>query len=97
VSSPASRSPTGTVEHRSIAIARLRKRHVESLLAGYDDDPVAALTGALRIVLERPDATWPELVAAAGFPDTRTAALLVGEEGALDALASELNELRDLS
>jgi hypothetical protein len=45
-------------------------------------------------VLDRPDATWPELVAAAGFPDTRAAALLVGEEGALDRLAAELNEVR---
>ena len=70
---------------------------MESLLAGYDDDPVAALTTALRIVLEQPGATWPELVTRAGFADTRTAALLVAEEGALDALARELNELRELS
>jgi hypothetical protein len=79
-----------------IAIARLAKRHVESLLADYDDDPVAALTAALRIVLEQPDATWPELVSRAGLPDTQAAALLVGEEGALDALARTLNELRAL-
>ena len=79
-----------------IAIARLAKRHVESLLADYDDDPVAALTVALRIVLEQPDATWPELVARAGLPDTQCAALLVGEEGALDALTRTLNELRAL-
>jgi hypothetical protein len=66
------------------------------LLAGYDDDPVAALTAALRIVLEQPDGTWPELVGRAGLADTQAAALLVGEEGALDALARMLNELREL-
>ena len=69
---------------------------MEALLAGYDGAPIAALTDALRIVLDRPDGLWPDLVAAAGFSDTRSAALLVGEERALDALAAELNEQRDL-
>lgn len=71
----------------------MSKRDVESLLAGYDAEPVLALTAALRIALER-DGSWPELIAATGFTDTRKAALLLGEEGALDGLASELNELR---
>jgi len=66
------------------------------LLVGYDQDSVAALTVAMRIVLERPDASWPDLVHAAGFSQTRAAALLLGEEGALDALVQELNELREL-
>ncbi|CAB4881575.1 unannotated protein [freshwater metagenome] len=66
------------------------------LLARYDQAPVAALTTALRRVLGRPDAAWPELLAAARFTDTRTAALLVGDERALDALAAELNEIRTL-
>ena len=66
------------------------------MLAGYDDDSVAALTIALRTVLDQPAATWPELVAGAGFTDTRAAALLLGEERALDDLAAELNELRTL-
>ncbi|MCU1398642.1 MAG: hypothetical protein JWN62_1751 [Acidimicrobiales bacterium] len=66
------------------------------MLAGYDVDPVPALTVALRIVLERADATWPELVRAAGFSDSRSAALLVGEQRTLDELAAELNELRTL-
>jgi hypothetical protein len=69
---------------------------VEALLSAYDDDSVAALSAALRIVLERNEAVWPELVAAAEFTETRTAALLVGEQGALDELARELNELRTL-
>jgi hypothetical protein len=54
----------------------------------------------LRIVLDRRSATWPELVAALaplGFDDTRRAALLIGEERALDALAAELNERRTLT
>jgi hypothetical protein len=76
------------------AIARLIKREVEALLAAYDDDPVDALTTALRIVLELPDALWPELVLAAGFTQTRAAALLVGDQRSLDGLASELNEAR---
>jgi hypothetical protein len=74
----------------------LTKRAVEELLATYDVDPVGALTVALGVVLERPDATWPELVAGSGFDDTRRAALLLGEERTLDALAAELNERRTL-
>ena len=77
-------------------VARLTKRAVEELLVAYDADPVGALTVALRTVLDRPGATWPELVAAGGFADTRRAALLLGEERALDALAAELNERRSL-
>jgi hypothetical protein len=50
----------------------------------------------LRVVFDRPDGTWPELVAMGSFAQTRAAALLLGEQGALDDLASELNELRDL-
>ena len=76
---------------------RLTKRQVEALLSGYDADPVGTLSVALRTVLDRDDAVWPELVAAAGFTPSRTAALLVGEEGALDDLARELNELRTLA
>ena len=78
-------------------MARLTKRDVEALLASYDLDPVGALTVALRRVLEHSDASWPDLLASAGFTDTRRAALLVGEERALDSLAAELNELRSLS
>ena len=79
------------------AIARLTKSDVEVLLADYDIEPVEAVATALRIVLGRPEAAWPELIAAAQFPDTRAAALLIGEERALDALAAELNELRSLA
>ena len=77
-------------------ITRLSKRDVEALLANYDADPVAALTVALRRVLDRSDAAWPELLTIAPFTDTRRAAMLVGEQRALDALAAELNELRSL-
>ena len=75
----------------------MTKRNVEALLGSYDDGPVAALTAALRIVLERADDSWPELVRAAGFTDTRAAALLLGEQTALDDLARDLNELRTLA
>ena len=74
----------------------MTKRNVEALLGSYDADPIAALTVAVRIVLERTDDSWPELIRAAGFTDTRSAALLVGEQSALDDLARELNELRTL-
>lgn len=66
------------------------------MLAGYDADPVGQLSVALRIVLDLDDGTWPELVRAAGFSDSRSAALLVGEQRTLDELAAELNELRNL-
>lgn len=66
------------------------------MLAGYDDDPVSMLASALRIVLDRPDATWPELVGHLPFTDTRRTALLLGEERTLDALVAELNEGRDI-
>ena len=78
------------------SIARLTKRDVETLLATYDDDAIASLTEAMRRILDRANGTWPELVGAAGFSDTRAAALLLGEQGALDELVRELNELRDL-
>jgi hypothetical protein len=65
-------------------------------LAGYDLDPVGALTIALRRVLDQPDLGWPALIQAAGFSDTRTAALLVGDPTTLDTLAADLNELRRL-
>lgn len=74
----------------------MSKRDVETLLATYDADAVAALTIALRRVLGQRDATWPELLASAPLTDTRRAALLVAEQGALDDLAAELNELRAL-
>jgi len=66
------------------------------MLAGYDDDPVATLTTALRIVLDRRDATWPELIGQLPYTDTRRTALLLGEERTLDALVAELNERRDI-
>jgi hypothetical protein len=77
-------------------VPTLRKRDVEALLATYDDDPFAALTAALRIVLDRPDADYRTLVATGPFDDERRTRLLVGDVATLDALASELNETRRL-
>ena len=74
----------------------LGKRHVERLLATYDDDPTGALAEALGHVLGRPDGTFDELVAAAPLADDRRAALLVRDVAAMDELARELNETRTL-
>jgi hypothetical protein len=75
---------------------RLRKRDVEELFASYDIDPIGALTAALRRVLDRPDGSWTELLVAAPFSNERRGALECAEQSALDALAAELNELRQL-
>ena len=77
--------------------AALRKRDVEALLDRFDDDPVGALTIALRRLLGRPDATWPELLDAAPLSPDRRHALASADQDALDALAGELNELRSLA
>lgn len=77
-------------------MSRLTKYDAEALLRGYDADPVDALLTALRVVTNRPEGTWPELVhLASADPDRRTA-LEAGDPFALDALVAELNELRTL-
>lgn len=80
--------------YRGTAIARLKKVHAERLLAGYDADPIAALTSAMRVVLEMPDAEWPALLAAAPIDDDRRRRLLAADETTLDQLVAELNERR---
>jgi hypothetical protein len=75
-------------------VSRLRKTDVEALLAGYDEDPVGALTTALRVTLERPDLEWTALVKLAGFSCARRIRLQGNDPEALDELAAELNELR---
>ena len=74
----------------------LRKRDVEALLATYDADPVAALTAAMRIVLDRPDGDYRTLVSTGPFDDDRRIRLLAGDVSTLDSLARELNETRTL-
>ena len=75
---------------------RLNKRAVETLLREFDRDPVGALTTSLRIVLDRPDADFDELIAQADLADQRRQRLLQRHPDALDALAAELNERRTL-
>jgi hypothetical protein len=75
---------------------RLGKRHVEQLLDRIDSDPEAALTEALRVVLGRPDASWPQLVAAAPLTDEERHRLLDDEVAARDALTARLVEQRTL-
>ncbi len=77
-------------------MARLTKRDVERLLAGYDADPAGALATALGVVLDRPGARFADLVDQAPFDDARRAALLAGDVAALDGLVAELNERRAL-
>jgi hypothetical protein len=84
------------VVDRGTVIAALKKTDVERLLADYDDDPLGALTTALRSALQMRDATWAELLAAAPLDAGRRQLLLSGDEAALDRLAAELNERRSL-
>lgn len=70
---------------------------MEELFGTYDADPIRALSVALRAVLDEPaDTAWPELLARATITDSLRAALLNGEQAALDALAADLNEFRSL-
>ena len=75
---------------------RLTKRDVETLLQEFDDDPVGALTTSLRILLDRPDADFDQLIAHAELADERRHRLLQRQADALDELAAELNERRTL-
>ncbi len=75
----------------------LKKRDVELLLDRYDTDPVAALTEALRVALDRPDLDFTALVKLAGFSCARRIRLQAQEPAALDELLIELNERRALA
>jgi hypothetical protein len=75
-------------------VTKLTKHDVENLLEGYDHDPVGALTVALQKVLDLPDGSWSELVAAAPVDDHRRHPLLAQHLDSLDDLARELNECR---
>lgn len=86
----------GTADRGTNTIARLKKTHAERLLADYDGDPVAALTTALRIVVDMPEATWAQLLAAAPIDDGRRQRLHSADQASLDQLAAELNERRFL-
>jgi hypothetical protein len=62
----------------------------------YDDDPIAALTTALRIALDAAGAGWDELIADPRIDTRRADALRSGDVVALDGLFAELNELRTI-
>ena len=70
---------------------------MEALLADYDTAPIDVLTNALRIALDAPTLEWAALVNLADWPHERREALLEGERSALDDLAAELNELRNVA
>jgi hypothetical protein len=84
------------VDRGTVVIGRLKKVAAERLLGDYDADPVAALTAALRIVLDRPHDEWTELVAAAPIDAERRLLLLESDQASLDDLAAELNERRGM-
>jgi len=75
-------------------MARLKKIDVTRLMDTYDRDPVAALTHALRIVLDQPDGEWTAMVKAAGFSCAQRIRLQGHDPAALDELLTYLNELR---
>lgn len=75
----------------------LGKRDVEALLAGYDRDPIAAVTAAIRVVLDQPGADYRTLVQSGIVDGERRSRLLVADVAALDQLARELNETRTLT
>jgi hypothetical protein len=70
---------------------------VEQLMNTYDDDPVAALCVALRVVLDLPGADFATLLANRALEPERRARLLASDATALDELARELNETRTWS
>ena len=78
-------------------MTKLKKRDVERMMATYDRDPVAALTGALRVALDRPDLDFTALVKVAGFTCARRIRLQARDTQALDELCAELNELRTVA
>ena len=78
-------------------VARLDKAHVEALLADYDAAPIESLTIALQVALDLPTLDWAALLDLADLPDERRQQLLRGDPVALDELAAELNEVREVA
>lgn len=78
-------------------MTRLKKSEVEQMIAAYDENPVAALTTALRSALDRPDLEWTALVKLAGFTCDRRIRLQARDTAALDELLVELNEARTVN
>jgi hypothetical protein len=75
-------------------VSRLAKRDVEALLDLVDTEPVAILTRLLQKVLDRPGASWTELVAACPLDEATKVRLLDCEPDALYDLTALLNECR---
>lgn len=78
-------------------MTRLSKANVEALLATYDAEPITALTAALRVALDAPSLEWAQLLQLADFPADRRRRLRAGHPDALDRLAADLNELREVA
>lgn len=76
------------------ASRKLTKRDVEILMNSLDDDPIASLTTALRVVLGRPHSTFETLVSLSPIDAAWRSGVIAGHAAALDRLASHLNESR---
>ena len=72
----------------------MKKAQAEQMLASYDADPISALTAALQISLDMPNAAWAQLLAAAPIDNGRRQRLNSGDQVTLDRLVAELNERR---
>lgn len=77
-------------------MVRLKKIDVEQLTHTFDDDPIAALTVALRRTIERPMAEWTELVAALSIDEARKRALIARDTRAIEELLRDLIEMREV-
>lgn len=73
---------------------RLTKSDVEALMNALEEQPVEALTRALRLTLGRPHSTFETLVNLAPLDDDRRRRLLAMQPTSLDELAMHLNECR---
>lgn len=78
-------------------MARLSKAQVEALLVSYDASPIESLSAALRIALDAPMIEWSALLELTEFSAIRHQRLLRGDTAALDELAAELNEVREVA
>ena len=80
----------------STRLGTLSDLDVERLRQDYPNDPVAALTNALRALLVMPDGEMAALTKAADFTCDRRIRLSALDQATLDEVASGLGRLRTL-
>ena len=79
-----------------IAMRKLSKRDVEALLGEYDNNPVASLHTALRVLIPICPDNWSATVALLSVSEEQKNDLRAGKIEALDALVKQLVENRGL-